>query len=746
MKKLLSFILICVAAQLHAQELYFPKTAYADSASLAKSMPALAAKVIALYKEADKQTYYDNLFRYQVVAGRYAESIKTLDSLRNLIKVSDPAHAAGIGFQFQAYAAAKMRQAERKVSFNDAFMVMFPRLFNALSEDAAVVASGYFDYDVAPMRKNLYKFLGDADGGDSIPLAEAQSLCRAYNSVLVYSQVVSLAKPLIAELDNKQFIREDSVLIRSRDGATLTATITRRKDITARQPAIFVFNIYNTPRDRSLAKEAAIQGYVGVVVNTRGKYLSPEAIEPFEHDATDAYDIIDWISKQPWSNGKVGMFGGSYLGFSQWAAAKRLHPALKTIIPQVSVGIGIDYPMQGNIFMTYMLRWIHYVTNSKETDQAEFDNDTYWNNVFRKWYRSGRAFRALDTIEGRPNAIFQRWLKHPSHDAYWQNMVAYKKDFSAINIPILTTTGYYDADQLGAMYYFKQHHLWNKNANHYLLIGPYDHGGAQGIPSTVLNGYPVDPVANISINTLTYQWFNYILKDSARPAILEDKINYQVMGTNQWKHVPTMAAMNNDTLKLYLTSGRTAGSYQLDAQPGTGFIGQEVDFTKRGDTIPAVSGNIIDSALDVTNGIAFVSEPFARAFEINGSYLAELKASINKKDMDIAIAMYERMPDGKHFSLGTGQVRASYAKDRSKRQLLQPGKTETISFPDIFFTSRKISAGSRLVVVVSIHKNPFWQINYGTGKEVSDETIADAGEPLRIKWYGSSVIKVPVHL
>ena len=87
-----------------------------------------------------------------------------------------------------------------------------------------------------------------------------------------------------------------------------------------------------------------------------GKYTSNSTIEPFEHEQEDINQVIDWMIKQPWSNGKVGMIGGSYLGLSQWADTKKLHPALKTIIPQVSVGIGtVDFPMNNKIFTSYGL-------------------------------------------------------------------------------------------------------------------------------------------------------------------------------------------------------------------------------------------------------------------------------------------------------------------------------------------------------------------------------------------------------
>jgi uncharacterized protein len=746
MKKLLSIASICLALNSYGQNFYFPKEYYTDSIALAKSMPALAKQIIAVYKETDKNSYFDNLFRYQITAEQYTDANNSLNSLRNLLKASDSISAKVIDFQYQTFASAKIRQIESQVSFNEAFNLTFPRLFNALPEQASVLASGYFDNNLKELHDNLYKLLNNQTGKDSITFGDAKMLCRTYNSYRVYNQIIPLAKPLIIEQENKQFIIEDSVLIKTRDGAAISAIVVRKIDIANKQPTIFVFNIYNSPRDKAIAKEAAINGYVGVVANTRGKRLSPQEIEPFEHDANDAYDIIDWVSNQPWCNGKVGMYGGSYLGFSQWAAVKDVHPSLKTIIPQVAVGIGIDYPMQNNIFMNYMLQWIHFVTNSKETDQAEFSNQMHWDSTFTKWYVGGKSFRSLDSIEGRPNKIFQRWLMHPDHDAYWQNMVAYKSDFSKINIPILTTTGYYDDDQLGAMYYFNQHHLYNKNADHYLVIGPYDHNGAASIPSSTLNGYTIDSVANIRITNLVYQWFNYILKDSIKPAILKDKINYQVMGTNEWKHAPSLSKMNNDTIDFYLSNVRVAQFYKLDVQPSLvpEFIRQEIDFKDRSDTVQNSQKNLIDSSLDVSNGISFISMPFDKSFEINGSFIGELKASINKKDMDVTIAMYELLPDGKYFTLGSYLARVSYAKNRSKRQLLQPGKIETIPINNTSFISKKINAGSRLVAVLGINKNANWQINYGTGKDVSDETIDDAKIPLQIKWYNNSVIKIPV--
>jgi len=256
-------------------------------------------------------------------------------------------------------------------------------------------------------------------------------------------------------------------------------------------------------------------------------------------------------------------------------------------------------------------------------------------------------------------------------------------------------------------------------------------------------------VARISINNLAFQWFNYILKDSARPAILQDKVNYEVMGANTWKHAPSMSAMNNDTLTYYLSPVRTGMHYKLTSQPGPlAYIQQEVNLADRSDISTAKNnfddGNLPASSIVPREGITFITAPFEAPLIINGSFLGTLIASLNKKDIDVRVELYELMPDGKYFGLSNFLGRASYAQNRSRRQLLQPGKMNTISFVNSFYTCRRLQKGSRLLVCLSINKSASWQVNYGTGKDVSDETIADGKIPLQLQWYNSSYIKIPV--
>jgi predicted acyl esterase len=583
--KLLTLLTILLSStNLFSQHIYFPSVNYTDSISLSKSMPALAKQVTHFYKDADKEKYWDNLFRYQIVSQEYSLAKNAIDSMKAFY--NNPEVTTSMGIAYESYILTCQKQRNEKRSFDELFNLTLADLYNKLPDAGKSTVEYYFSVSLNELRDKFNALVQKqkASKRDSIVISEAQALCRAYNSYNVFSKIFDLGQAFLKAEEEKRYVVMDSVLIPTKD-AQLSAVIVRSKTNSSPQPVVMLYNIYASDTDKVYAKRAADKGFVGVVVNTRGKHLSPQSIEPFEHDGADAYDVIDWISKQSWCNGKVGMYGGSYLGFSQWSAVKKIHPALKTIVPQVAVGIGIDYPLHNNVFMSYMLSWIHFVTNNKLTDSEEFYSPTKWNDLYKKWYLSGKSFRALDSLDGRPNTIFQRWLDHPSYDRFWYNMVPYEKEFSKINIPILTTTGYFDDDQRGALYYFKQHYKYNKNAEHYLLIGPYDHGGAQSYSVPYLKGYAIDSVANININDHVFQWFDYILKDGKKPAVLKDKINYQVMGANQWKHASSFDKMNKDTLTFYLSNVRTKSHYKLQRVKPTSkvTIEQEVDFTDRSD-------------------------------------------------------------------------------------------------------------------------------------------------------------------
>src|SRR5260370_31334799 len=344
------------------------------------------------------------------------------------------------------------------------------------------------------------------------------------------------------------------------DGVSIAALLVRPRSISKPLPALLEFTIYDS---RNYAKECAAHGYVGVVAYSRGTHGSPYHVVPYQRDGEDARAVIDWIVKQPWSDGRVGMYGDAYSGFTPWAAAKRLPPALKAIATSAATAPGIDIPMGGNIFQNSAYRWSSYVTNTKTSDESSYYDDALWHALDQKWYVSGSRYRDMGSLHGKPNPIFIRWLNHPSYDRYWQEMVPYREEFAHINIPVLTMTGYYAGSEPGALYYFTQHHRYNPHADHTLMIGPYDDALMQRGPLATLQGYHGASAALVPLREARFHRWHTAFKGGTMPPLLKNRVNYEVMGANEWHHAASLDAMPKGSLKFYLDPPPSGTGYRL---------------------------------------------------------------------------------------------------------------------------------------------------------------------------------------
>lgn len=747
MKKFFIIYFIGFFSLTFSQKISLKEFNHAEPLNVESIVKYLAKKLQVNYKQKDNATYHDTLFRLNIINENYDLALSEIDSVRNIYIKTNPELTMTTGSQFEIYINTIKRNPSEK-EFDKVYEEEFRRKYNASPLKSQILFPQYFIYNETQTKKEIDEIIKKSLKTDSIEINDAITLCRRYNTYNVGKKTFALGSRLVKELEKEEFIIYDSIKINTKKNNILTLSVVlSKKNKEQLQNTVLINTIYSDERNINDAKEFAVNGFVGVILNTRGKYLSPNTIEPFEHEAEDINEAISWIVKQSWSNGKVGMIGGSYLGFSQWAATKKLNPSLKTIIPQAAVGIGtMDFPMNNNIFTSYALRWLNYVTNTKLTDYKDFNNIEKWDSIYKNWYQSGKPFRELDSIAGTSNAVFQKWLTHPNYDEYWKNMVPYKKDFSKIDIPILTITGYYDSDQLGALYYFKEHQKYNQNANHYLIIGPYNHSGAQGNVQSNLKGYKIDSIANIDLNKICIEWFNYILKNNKKPDFLKNKINYEVMGLNQWKSTNSINTFDKHNLKFYLEN-KNNNLLLSDLHPSSKDLSLlRIDYKDRSDAdeLLKLKYDVIEDEIYNKNNLIFSTNTFEKPFEFSGNFSGEIKFSVNKKDVDLYAYLYELMPNGKCFLLSTYLGRASYNKNSEKRNLLTPNKKEVISINNNEFVSKRIEKGSKLVLVIGTVKSPFWQVNYGTGKNVNDETIEDAKDMLEIKFYNDSYIKIPI--
>jgi putative CocE/NonD family hydrolase len=725
-----------------------PPTALASRADTDAWLPELARALLA--RDDDPRIADPNQrFRLLFLAGRLPEAVDLIRALRAERLRSDPATGAALFVQHELVATALIAQQSAGLDWETAFARSFDATITPLDDRSAYTAAFALGTSLQRLTALYDAEVARLQGRSEITVDEALALLRVHLPVRVYERLPKELPALLAADERRRYVIDREVLVGSGDGTPVAALMMRPRGA-ARRTTLFTFTIYaNDDWAMDDLRRMAAHGYAAVVGYTRGKGRSPVAPQPYEHDGDDARAVIEWIAAQPWSDGRVGMYGGSYSAFTQWAVAKRLPKALKAMATSASVAPGIDVPMEGGVFMNFVYPWIAYATNGRALDDAAYGDRARWQKLDRDWYAQGSAYRGLDRIDGVPNPLHRRWLEHPGYDRYWQQMIPYRDEFAAVDIPVLATTGYFDGGQVGVLYYFDQHLRHRPHADHTLLIGPWGHFAMQAGTPPVESGYAIDPSGAVDLQALRLQWFDHVFRGAAKAALLKDRVNYQVMGADVWRHAPTLAAMHDATRRYYIAPRAKGGEHHrltTETQRRGAGIELVVDFARRDDVDAALPELRQTKAPFTRNALAFVSAPLEAPLEVSGLFSGTLAFVVNKKDVDLAVTLYEAMPSGEYFELASYMRRASYARDRTHRRLLELGKRQRLNFTAERIVSRRLQAGSRIVAVLGVVKQRDVQINYGSGKDVSDETIADAGAPLRLRWLPGTRIDVPVRV
>src|SRR6184192_2774520 len=267
------------------------------------------------------------------------------------------------------------------------------------------------------------------------------------------------------------------VKIPLRDKVELNATLYLPKtpDGSApKTPVVFTLTPYISDTYHARGAYFASHGYVFVLVDVRGRGNSAGEFEPFAQEPRDGYDVVEWLAKQPFCDGKVGMWGGSYAGFDQWATAKEFPPHLTTIVPAAAAHPGLDYPSDQNVGLTYDMQW-YTLTSGHAAQDNLFADQKFWRTKFLDAYKKYIPFKSLDSFVGNRSPNFQRIIRHPMADVYYDVMLPTSNQFQKITLPILTITAQYDGDELGALSYYRDH-LTNTSpearSRHFLVIGP----------------------------------------------------------------------------------------------------------------------------------------------------------------------------------------------------------------------------------------------------------------------------------
>lgn len=548
------------------------------------------------------------------------------------------------------------------------------------------------------------------------------------------------------------------VKIPLRDGTQLSATLYLPEEGVVPAPCLFDLTPFTGNRNHPRASLFAQHGFPVLVVDARGRGNSEGTFAPFIQEAKDGFDIVEWVAAQPFCNGQVAMFGGSYEGYDQWVTAKEFPPHLVTIVPFVAAAPAIDFPMRNNITYPYVMRWVASTAGHTQ-QQFLFDDQRFWRSQYYKWYVSGRPFRELDSLVGNPSELFQAWVSHAIQDPYWDAHLPNADEYARLDLPVLTVTGSYDSGQPGALHQYRMHHLYGAPEavdKHYLVIGPWDHRGAWngslGIKPEV-GGLQFGPASLIDAARLHIDWYNWTMRGGQRPDLLKKRVSYYVAGAEKWRYADTLEGVTAFCKPLYLSSTGSASQIFASGALQDNLRDSAADnyiYDPRDTSIAEVELRLedpftilrpvfpTDDPTDQTlvyaregKALFYHSTPFSEHTELSGFFKMKAWISIDRPDTDFMVAVYEITRDGRSILLTSDLMRARYRESLREEKLVQSTAPLCYDFDRFTFISREVKAGGRLRLVIGPISSIFFQRNCNSGGVVANESIHDA-RPVKV--------------
>ena len=525
-------------------------------------------------------------------------------------------------------------------------------------------------------------------------------------------------------------------------------------------PTILCLTPYISDTYHERAKYFAQNKFNFLLIDCRGRGNSDGEFIPNTYEKEDFPKIFQWIKSQKWFDGNLTMWGGSYSGFSQWMAVAKQCKELKTIVPTASAYMAYDFPMYKNLVFPYISQWLSLV-NGKTSNKNLFSDSEFWDRNFKNLHQKNIAFQSLESIVSKENLQFSSWMQHPKIDSFWEKKRLSETEYKNVKIPILTITGYYDGDQLGALRYYKEHLEFGEKQftkEHYLIIGPWDHAGTRS-PKRNIAGIEFSENSIIDMNKLHLQWYNWIIRKQQKPEILKDKVVYYLMGKEEWKSAPNLSSISKKSLSFYLNSNSgkandifNSGFLQTkssDSQPDkyiynpcdTRFSNLEFDSRDKYLTDQKEAYNLFGA------GLIYHSPPFEKMIEFTGEISFTGYFSMNVLDTDIYVSLSEILPDGNQIFLTSDYIRARYRDSLLKENFIIPHKIEEFNFNKFTFFSRLISKGSRLRLLIKAPNSIYVQKNFNSGENVVTENAKNSKIAEVILYHNHkypSVLKLPI--
>ena len=534
---------------------------------------------------------------------------------------------------------------------------------------------------------------------------------------------------------------EHNVAAKMRDGVTLRADI-YRPQAEGKFPVLLERTPYDKTNERDFGMKGAARGYVVVVQDTRGRYASEGEWYTFRNEANDGYDTVEWAAALPYADGKVGMFGGSYVGATQFWAAIAHPPHLKGIAPDVTASNYHDgWTYQGGAFEQWFNQsWASGLTeDTLRRASSRITTPLEWRSVLPLTEYPLRAAPDMKALA----PYYADWLTHPSYDDYWKTL-SIEEHYGEIQVPVFNLAAWYDIFLGGSL----RNYEWLKSKagseaarkGQRLLVGLGGHAG--GWEQRKIGDVDFGEKAPFDGDALVLDWYDTLLKGVHNSFASSKPVRIFVMGRNEWRDEDDWPLARAKATKYFLHSAGNANSLAGDGMLSALAPPSDLRAAKTKDLfeydpanpVPTIGGplccrgdllkpgpfdqTVAEQRKDV---LVYSTAALAKDLEVTGPVTAELWVASSSVDTDITAKLVDVAPNGFAQNLTEGILRLRYRDSQEKPELLKPGAVYKVKV-DLWATSNVFLAGHKIRLEISSSNFPRFDRNLNSGEEQARAT------------------------
>ncbi len=536
-----------------------------------------------------------------------------------------------------------------------------------------------------------------------------------------------------------EVVVERGVTAAMRDGVTLRADVYRPRT-EGKYPVLLERTPYDKNQSLGFGMQAAARGYVVVIQDVRGRYTSDGEWYTFKHEGDDGYDTIEWAARLPYADGRVGMFGGSYVGATQMLAAINHPPHLAGICPIVTASnYHNGWTYQGGAFEQWFNEsWTSGLAQDtlNRTIKAHTNAREAVDVLPLRKYPLFNGKLSVDELTPALAPYFLDWLDHPDYDDYWKRW-SIEENYASIQVPALTVAAWYDIFQGGALKNYEGmltkagNEAARKNQKLLVIIG--GHAGAGRKIGDVDFGAAA---AELEENDVILSWYDYLFYGDKNRFATGKPVRIFVMGANTWRDEDAWPLARARMTKYFLGGAEKAGVLSPVATAGKP---TETYVYDPMNPVPTVGGPLCCDAEHLAPGpqdqrkvearadvLSFSTPPLTEDTEVTGPVTLELYASSSAVDTDFTAKLVDVSPTGYAQNLTEGILRASYRNSDAHPEPLQPGQVYPLHI-DLWSTSNVFHKGHRIRLEVSSSNFPRFDRNLNTGKSAANDATCCKG-------------------